>query len=251
MDNSAINFSMTVMQSRRPKISDPIKRLTDIISNIEIIKEAERKKFSREIHDGIGGNMAAIKMVVDSTLILAQKNPHLIVDKLLYLQNIVDLTLKETRRISNDLRSELIDLGLENAIKIKTTELENQSGIFTEFHSNKTTERLSERKETSLYRSCEELLNYFQQQTDVTKLKITFTYNEGTLAIQFADNINTHHMMNPSKFKKIEARMSTLGGYFSMQKNLKEDGWLTTIELMITQEERQPLTRRKKSRIPS
>jgi len=111
MDNSQTEPKQACDKSRKSKISDPIKRLTDIISNIENIKEAERKKFAREVHDGIGGNMAAIKMVVDSTLILAEKQPHLIVDKLLYLQSIVDLTLKETRRISNELRSELMDLG--------------------------------------------------------------------------------------------------------------------------------------------
>lgn len=91
-------------------MSDSINSIKDDFSNTRKIIDAERKKLARELHDGIGGNIVAIKMIVDSTLILATTNPNLVVEKLIYLQSLIDITLKETRRLSNELRSEFIDL---------------------------------------------------------------------------------------------------------------------------------------------
>jgi signal transduction histidine kinase len=119
------------------KMPTPPNQLTELISILENIKESERKKIANEIHDGIGGNIAAIKMVIDSTLILTKKDPNLVEEKLLYLQNLVNLTLKETRRISNASQSELIDFSFDEAIEGKLKEWIKKSNCKTEFYSTK------------------------------------------------------------------------------------------------------------------
>ena len=113
------------------KISDSTKRLAEHIVNQENIHEIERKKLAQELHNGVCANMAAIQMIIDSALILSEKNPNLVVEKLLYLQNLVRITLKDTIRISNQLRSELLENGFEMAIKHKLKECEKQSNLIT------------------------------------------------------------------------------------------------------------------------
>jgi signal transduction histidine kinase len=86
----------------------------------KIIKsqEDERKRVAKELHDSIGGNLAAIKFALEQKLASMNDGPR---DDIYSLENIIANikdTIKELRRICNDLiPSVLVDLGLIEAIR--------------------------------------------------------------------------------------------------------------------------------------
>lgn len=187
--------------------------------------------------------MAAIKMLVDSMLMLPTKDTAVFFEKLQYLQQLIDLTLEETRRISNSLRPELIDLELEDALNKKLNWLEKKTGISTQFFSNKTNEKLAEREATSIFKSCTELIDYIQQRGDVTQLKINLLFNNGSLSVELSDQtpLSKHkNKMKSSDFPAIQARMSILGGDFNILNHPDGTGSLTTINLLLSTQTIQP-----------
>jgi len=82
-------------------------------------QEDERRRVAKEIHDGLGSNLVAIKYGLESILIRMQQNkPY---REGMTLEQIIDYvkeTIEEARRISFDLRpSVLDDMGLSAAIR--------------------------------------------------------------------------------------------------------------------------------------
>ncbi len=79
--------------------------------------EADRKTIAKELHDSIGANLAAIKFSLEEKLVRMTSTPP---DELTSLENIVSYlmdTIKETKRISANLRpSTMDDLGLSATI---------------------------------------------------------------------------------------------------------------------------------------
>ena len=80
-------------------------------------QEDERKRVAKELHDSVGGNLAAIKFALEQKLASMNNNPP---DDVCSLENIITNikdTITEVRRICNDLMpSVLTDLGLREAI---------------------------------------------------------------------------------------------------------------------------------------
>ena len=79
--------------------------------------EADRKTVAKELHDSIGANLAAIKFSLEEKLVRMTSTPP---DELTSLENVVSYlmdTIKETKRISANLRpSTMDDLGLSATI---------------------------------------------------------------------------------------------------------------------------------------
>jgi signal transduction histidine kinase len=85
-------------------------RLRVLSARLVEAQENERKRVAKEIHDGIGSNLVAIKYGLESILTrMAQNKPF---GEGLTMEQIIDYmkdTIEETRRISSDLRPSILD----------------------------------------------------------------------------------------------------------------------------------------------
>lgn len=85
-------------------------RLRILSAKLVEAQENERKRVAKEIHDGIGSNLVAIKYGLESILTrMIRKKPF---GEGLTMEQIIDYlkdTIEETRRISSDLRPSILD----------------------------------------------------------------------------------------------------------------------------------------------
>ncbi len=72
-------------------------------------QENERKRFAREIHDGIGQSLAAIKYRVEGYSRLAKEEDASNSDELKSIVQMIQGSMEEVRRIQNDLRPAFLD----------------------------------------------------------------------------------------------------------------------------------------------
>ena len=100
------------------ELSESEKKLRWLSRKIIESQENERKQVAKELHDSVGSNLAAIKLVLEQKLESMGNGP---LNDLHSLENIIANikdTILEVRRISNHLMpSVLEDLGLLNAIR--------------------------------------------------------------------------------------------------------------------------------------
>lgn len=150
-------------------------------------QEEERKRIARDIHDGIGQMLIALKLTLESTITSnAQQTKLRIQESREVLKNII----KEVRRVSFNLTpSSLSDFGLTPTIKKFCREVSELMGINVTFE-NQThfINRLNTNVETHLYRIIQEAVNNAIKHAKATEIRVVFTHNLQKLSIEIVDN---------------------------------------------------------------
>lgn len=124
-------------------------------------QEEERKRISREIHDGPAQMMANVLMrtnLIDRTY--REKGVEAAIKEITDLKGTVRNALSEVRRIIYDLRPmALDDLGIAPTLKKYTaTMMEYNPGVNIEFHSYSTEQRISSQYEVAIFRIVQECI---------------------------------------------------------------------------------------------
>lgn len=156
------------------------KRLTAVIDG----QELERSRISRELHDGLGQDLLAIKMKMEEI----SENTS---DKVLFsgLKKSFLKTIDEAKRISNDLKPVMLDeLGIVTAIKNMCSELSVATKIKIDVVSYGVPDALDPKIQTYIYRICQEGLSNIVRHSEATEADIQLLGNEKQLSLVIQDN---------------------------------------------------------------
>lgn len=159
----------------------------DQASQIVEAQEEERKRIAKDIHDGIGQILTALKFSVESINI---DNPEKAKDKLKDLKEVFGQLIKDVRAVTFSLTPpELIDHGIAPALKKMTDEISKLSGVNILFE-NKTNfqGRFESLVETNLYRVAQEAINNSLKYAQSTYVLVSVTHTEDLLSIMIDDN---------------------------------------------------------------
>jgi len=122
------------------------------------LQDEERRRIAREIHDGLGQELAAAKMILDESLV---KSPvptvsHAAIDT----SELIDRAIKQVRTISHLLHPPLLDeVGLISALRWFLEGLSERSGIQVRLEVNPPDiDRLKPDVETAIFRIIQEAL---------------------------------------------------------------------------------------------
>lgn len=106
---------------------DELRRL---VANQEQVREDERVRIARELHDDLQQTLAAIKLDLVSAAGLVRQGSPQVTPLLESLGELVGNAIVSTRRIVNDLRPQLLDeLGLVAALRSLATQFERRNAI--------------------------------------------------------------------------------------------------------------------------
>lgn len=98
-------------------LKESYRQLRDLTNHLQSIREEERARIAREIHDELGQLMTALK--IDLTWLRNRlKDEGTFLNKLKSLLDVVEMGNKAIQRISSELRPSMLDdLGLSAAIE--------------------------------------------------------------------------------------------------------------------------------------
>jgi len=127
------------------------------ISRVEA-QEEERRRIAKEIHDGIGQMLTAIKfnleILEDSVASIGDAR-----ERITEMKNLLDGLMREARQMSYTLMpSVLDDFGLAPALQMLCEQFRKKHAIVTTFQNHGLTSRLHRLLEVSLYRIVQEAL---------------------------------------------------------------------------------------------
>jgi len=192
-------------------------QLAELSAHVETVKEKERTRIAREIHDDLGGNLTAIKMAL---ALLTRRLPQAEADLLQkagYLDSLVDRSIETVHRIAGDLRPGVLDFGLVAAIDWQAKEFEKQLGIPCEFTSNREEINLHADQATALFRIFQEALTNIGKHAQASSVAVRLTHNRGNVQLEIEDNgqgMSASDRMKPKSFgiRGMIERASALGG---------------------------------------
>ena len=163
--------------------------LREMASVSQKVREQEKSRVARELHDELGGALTALKM---DAAWLHQRLPDGAADleeKLASMQRLLDQTVAATRRISADLRPMMLDdLGLAPAVDWLVQDFQRRSGIACELAIGSPELQTHGTNATAIFRILQESLTNVARHAAATQVEITLEAEEQELVLTVRDN---------------------------------------------------------------
>lgn len=195
------------------------RRLAEFAEHLQSTIEQERASIAREIHDDIGGALAAVK------LDLAWIGRHLSDPKTLsHVTAATDMlqhALGASQRIMMNLRPAILDQGLVAAVDWLATGFERRTGIKTVFRSTHPDHELSKAIQLTAYRIAQEALTNISKHARCSQVTIDLTDSGNVLTLEISDNgqgFSTSEMGKPNAYglKGLNERAKSVGGWLDV-----------------------------------
>ncbi len=202
---------------------DRLKSEKRVISAIINTEENERKRFAKDLHDGLGPIMSTVKMSL-SALGDRIKDPTdtIILNNTNHLVNEAINTLKD---ISNNLSPHVLsNFGLSSALSAFIAKINQTKAIEIDFKSNMENQRLESEKEVVMYRAACELINNSIRHSGASRIEIELNKHEKFITLQFNDNgrgFDTNLLVSEDTkgmgLSNIETRVKSVDGVFILE----------------------------------
>lgn len=198
-------------------------------------QEEERKRLSRELHDGIGQSIFSVQLGLE--YVLPQIKNRDLTNHFENLRKTTKQTLEEIRHMAVELRpSVLDDLGLTAALKSYFKTFGDTFGIQVNFEYRGDKERLHPNTEIALYRIGQEALTNVAKYADTERIDVSLCKFENEVILKIADYGKGFSIEDIRRKEKgvglfsMEERASMLNGKFHITSKL---GQGTEIEVRI------------------
>lgn len=202
-------------------------QLRKLASHQNQIKEMERQRIAREIHDDLGQNLLVLR--IDASLLHERTKGHpRLNEKVGAALNHIDVIMKSIRSIINDLRPSVLDLGLVAAMEWQVGDFERRSGIECKLSVSGEGFELDDKRALELFRILQESLTNVLKHARATKVGISLSTSGNQLLMRITDNgvgifPECRRKKNAFGLLGIEERIHMLGGTFSME-NIRDKG---------------------------
>ncbi len=196
------------------------RRVINAIINTE---ENEKKRFAKDLHDGLGPILSTVKMSLSAlTERITDPAGNTILKNTNHLVNEAINTIKD---ISNNLSPHVLsNFGLASAIGAFITKINQTRVVEIDFKSNMENERLENEKEVVVYRAVCELINNSIQHAGASRIEIELNKHEKFITLQFYDNgrgFDTSTLRKEDTkgmgISNIETRVKTVDGVFILE----------------------------------
>jgi signal transduction histidine kinase/CHASE1-domain containing sensor protein len=209
------------LRASEAKLQLSNENLRRLAAHAENIKEGERKRIAREIHDDLGQNLLALRIEADMLSARTSARHPRLHERALSTLGQIDATIKSVRQIINDLRPTVLDLGLNAAVDWQIREFRRRSGTECELVENHLDIKVSDQCATALFRILQESLSNISQHAKATRVRIELRVERDWVWMTVSDNgiglhLSGRHKPGSFGLVGIEERVNILGGTFDV-----------------------------------
>src|SRR6266511_5719607 len=215
--------------------------LRELASGMNSVREQEKSRIARELHDELGQALTALKLDVAWLSERLPAGDAAIPEKLKAMQAMIDGTVAATRRISSDLRPLILDdLGLVPAAEWLVQEFTLRTGIPCDLHVGSPELELKDPHATAIFRILQESLTNVARHAKAQRVEVALGRSDGTVTLNVRDNgrgFNLDDPRRPNAFglMGLRERVSLLGGDVRIE---SQPGQGTVLHVQIPLEER-------------
>jgi len=182
LDESGAPYQFLAIRNEVTRLKRAEEELNQMMAQVLHIQEEERKRISRELHDGIGQSMFSLLIQLDR-MISTQNSAEL--EK---LRRKVSSIMEEVRSLAWELRpSVLDDLGIIPAIRTYIENFTKHYAIQVQFTSN-LHQRPEIQVETTIYRVIQEALTNISKYADTSEAEVKITAADTRIEVLIIDH---------------------------------------------------------------
>jgi len=210
------------------------RQLRNLSTSLQNVREEERTRISRELHDELGQQLTGLKLSLSwlgTRLKEGRTTTPDTVDEMRYL---LDTAIASVRRISTELRPLILDdLGFGEAISWQTLEFAKRSDLEITLNLPAAADVHEDELATALFRIVQESLTNVARHANATRVKIDLVAEGGKLVLTINDNgqgIQNNAKQGGIGLVSMRERANSIGAQFNI---ISGPGVGTTIEVTI------------------
>jgi signal transduction histidine kinase len=201
------------------ELAESRQRLVNLTEHLQASIDRERADIAREIHDDIGGSLAAVKL--DLAWIgrrVADEETRAHVDAALAM---AEHALGASQRIMRNLRPSVLDQGLVPALEWLAKTFSERTGIAVRWLGRVPQARWSKDVEMVAYRTAQEALTNALKHSGATEVRLELSDLEGFLTLEITDNGCGASATDLAKLQSfgllgLRERAQTVGGWLDV-----------------------------------
>ncbi|MBI1891784.1 MAG: PAS domain S-box protein [Burkholderiales bacterium] len=182
-----VGLDVTEARQREQEIERSQEQLRELSRHLLSVREEQRTKIAREIHDVLGGTLTALKM--DLSWLQKHAAEPKLASRVSTMKELIREAIDTARRISADLRPGVLDnLGLLDAIEWETGRFRERMGIECNINIGDAPIRIADDAAIAIFRIFQEALTNIARHAEASKVDIDAGCVDGTLLISVRDN---------------------------------------------------------------
>lgn len=186
-------------------------QLRALSAHLQSVREEERIRIAREIHDNLGQSLTGLKMDISWLLKRLPANNSLLIARAAGMSEAVDALITLVQQITAELRPGVLDyFGLSAAIEWQAREFEGRTGITCIFCSDPEEIVLNDKnKATAIFRIFQELLTNIARHAEASSVTVVLKEDASQLTLNVRDNgrgIRQEELTSPQSFGLIGMR---------------------------------------------
>ncbi len=171
------------------KLRESQVQLRALAARLISIREEERTRIAREIHDELGQVLTGLKMDVIWLAKQLGKDPKVLREKTDSMSALIDSTMHLVRRISTGMRPEILDdMGLIAAIGWQAREFQKRMGIRCRLSLPADAPAVDAELSTAVFRIFQEILTNIARHARASSVSVNLRISDNRLTFKVTDN---------------------------------------------------------------
>ncbi len=164
------------------------RELRSLSSNLIATQDDERRRIARELHDSLGQELSAAKMMTDKIIMLNRSSES--TKEAIEISNLIDHAIQQVRNISYLLHPPLLDeIGLPSALQFYLEGFTKRSGIEILLETKPTNfPRLAPEMETAIFRIVQEAVTNVFRHSGAREAWVTLVKDDTQIVGTVRDN---------------------------------------------------------------
>ncbi len=165
------------------------KQLINLSRHLESVREEERRKIAREVHDELGQELTVLNMYISWLADRLPDGRDDLLGKIGEMSRLVNRTIRVVQRIVSQLRPAVLDtLGLKAAIENDIGLFSRNSDIKIETRLNMNDKSLDPELAMTIYRIWQEAMTNIVRHSEATKAEVSLHGADGNFVLEIRDN---------------------------------------------------------------
>ena len=199
-------------------------RLRELTAHLQSIREEERSRIAREIHDELGQVLTALSLDVRwlNKRLPAERDD--LLKKTQTMGELITTTVGSVSRICSELRPAILDdVGLSAAIEWQAGEFSSRTGIVCNIQTEPSHIRLSEELSVAIFRIFQETLTNIVRHAQATEVDVVLRLTPHAFSMRVSDDgvgmeFSEAHKMNSFGLLGVMERVRGFGGEMALYK---------------------------------
>jgi signal transduction histidine kinase len=187
--NNRLKIEIEEHERTQQNLINSKEKFRKLSNQIQAIREEEKSRIAREVHDQLGQALTALKI---DTIQMEKKIPTDLPDlrsQAKSMTKVVDDTIKNVQQIAMELRPPVLDaFGICEAIAWQAGEYKAKLGLHFDLNCLQEHIDLEKGLQTALFRIFQESVTNIVRHAKATEIQVSMNYDNGKLIFEIVDN---------------------------------------------------------------